>query len=140
MESLMSYLDVAPMAVSLRTRPEDFEMLHGWLHHFPSSHRFHFDPKGQISIDARCDCSLLAVQPEQRQELNEAFQQWHAAYWRPVEINREFASHFRPPNAWQRLWRRIMSRLRRALIRDDYAPVPRAVQVPVPLQAVAIQN
>ncbi len=124
----MAYLDVSPMVVSLRTRPEDFEMIHGWLHHFPSRHRFHFGPDGDVSIDARCDCSLLAIQPEQREGLNEAFQQWYAAYWRPVEINREFASHFKAPNIWQRMIRRIMSRLRRALIQDHYMPVVRNVE------------
>jgi integrase len=28
-------------------------------------------------------------------------------YWRPLQINREFASHFRKPNAWIRLFRDI---------------------------------
>jgi hypothetical protein len=58
------------------------------------------------------------VRHEQEKELHEAFQQWHVAYWRPLEINKEFASHFRRPSALQRLYRRLMSRLRRALIQD----------------------
>jgi hypothetical protein len=125
----MNYLDVSPMVASLRTRPDDFEMMHGWLRHTPSRHNFYFGPDGDVRIDARCDCSMLAVKSDQRQELRDAFQQWHAVYWRPIEINREFASHFRPPNLWQRFIRRIVVRLRRALFRYD--PPPVAAEAPI---------
>ncbi|HEY2035979.1 MAG TPA: hypothetical protein VGG96_03120 [Steroidobacteraceae bacterium] len=37
---------------------------------------------------------LLAVRPEQEREFASGFREWQNAYWRPLEINREFASHF----------------------------------------------
>jgi hypothetical protein len=116
---VMNYLDVSPMIVSLRTRPDDFEMNRGWLHHFPSRHRFKLDSDGNVRIDARCDCSILAVRGEQGKELWCAFQQWHAAYWRPLEINKEFALHFRAPNVWQRLYRGLIARMRRILAHNS---------------------
>jgi hypothetical protein len=129
----MNYLDVSPMIVSLRTRPDDFEINRGWLHHVPSRHRFKFDSEGNVRLDARCDCSLLAVKRQQGQELWIAYQEWRAAYWRPVEINKEFASHFRPPNIWQRLYRRVISRIRRAILANpmEEAPAQGALMVPV---------
>jgi hypothetical protein len=113
MEQVMSYLDISPMIASLRTRPDDFEMQRGWLHHFPSQHRFKVDKEGSVRIEAQCDCAMLAVKREQGRELWDAFQQWHAGYWRAVEINSEFALHFRTPNLWQRLYRRVVRRVRR---------------------------
>jgi hypothetical protein len=113
MEQVTSYLDLSPMIASLRTTPDDFEMQRGWLHHFPSHHRFKVDRQGTVIVEARCDCALLAVRREQGRELWDAFQQWQSAYWRIVEINREFASHFRTPSVWKRLYRRLTRRLRR---------------------------
>src|SRR5579863_8549056 len=101
----MTYLDVSPMIVALRTDPSDFEMKRGWLHHFPSRHAFKFDSEGSVRVHAACNCAMLSVRPEQTRELRDTFQQWHSSYWRPVEINREFASHFRRPNLLRRAFR-----------------------------------
>ena len=101
----MPYLDVNPMMVSLRTTPEDFDMRGGWLRHTPSRHSFKFEPTGRVQIRAECNCAFLMIRPEQERSLAESFEQWRTNYWRPLEINREFASHFRP-----------RSRIRRALL------------------------
>ncbi len=50
-------LDVAPMISALRFQPSDFEFAHGWLNHVPSRHRFQFDRKGRVTIDAPCGCA-----------------------------------------------------------------------------------
>ena len=104
-EFVMTFLDVGPMILALRTRPAEFEMDRGWLHHYPSRHRFQVDPDGNVRIETRCDCALLHVKREQGQELWNAFQTWQAAYWRPTAINRELARHFQEPSIWQRLYR-----------------------------------
>jgi hypothetical protein len=114
-EFVMSFLDVGPMIVSLRTRPADFEMDGGWLHHFPSHHRFSIDQEGNVRLDARCDCAILHIRSEQGRELWNAFQIWQSSYWWPMEINREFAQHFRSPNILQRLSRSVRLRFRRVL-------------------------
>jgi hypothetical protein len=91
----MAYLDVSPMMTSLRTMPEDFEIKEGWLHHIPSRHAFRFDPSDNVELRAQCDCSELAVRSDQSRELAAAYREWDMHYWRPLLINREFASHFR---------------------------------------------
>jgi hypothetical protein len=48
----MTYLDVSPVIVSLRTNPSDFEMKRGWLRHFPSQHEFKFDGEGNVRLYA----------------------------------------------------------------------------------------
>jgi hypothetical protein len=118
----MAYLDVSPMITALRTQASDFELSRGWLKHAPSRHRFKFDRYGNVSIDAHCDCASLSVAPEQSRELWQEFQVWREVYWRPVEINREFASHFKEPNAFQRMIRRINLAWRRAT-RDRSEPI-----------------
>ena len=90
----MTYLDVSPMMVAFRTSPEDFEMRDGWLHHIPSRHQFLFDSEGEVHLRAECNCASLLIRPAQSQELAGCYRDWHATYWRPLEINREFASHF----------------------------------------------
>lgn len=111
-EFVMSFLDLAPMIAAMRTRPADFEMDGSWLHHFPSDHRFKVDQEGNVRIDARCDCAILHVQRQQGRELWKVIQLWHSAYWRPMEINQEFAQHFRAPNIGQRLYRYVRIKLR----------------------------
>jgi hypothetical protein len=91
----MTYLDVSPMITSLRTMPEDFEIKEGWLHHIPSRHDFMFDQQGHVQIRAQCNCSFLSVKHEQSQQLFADYREWQTTYWRPLLINREFASHFR---------------------------------------------
>jgi hypothetical protein len=98
----MAYLDVSPMAIALRTAPEQFEVSHGWLHHIPSRHNFMFDGEGHVQIRAQCNCAMLSVKSEQEGELYGAYREWHADYWHPLQVNREFASHFAPPSAFRR--------------------------------------
>jgi hypothetical protein len=63
---------------------------------------------------------MLQVSLEQSEEMMAAFSAWKIIYWEPhlaqieaekraAKINREFASHFRPPGAW----RRFLARFRR---------------------------
>ena len=107
------YLDVAPMIAALRFQPSDFEYAHGWLNHVPSRHRFQFDRKGRVTIDALCGCAAMSVRPEQADELHSMFKTWRQHYWTPMEQNREFASHFKEPNGWVRLFRDIRMAWRR---------------------------
>jgi hypothetical protein len=103
----MAYLDVSPMMAALRTMPEEFELNHGWLQHIPTRHSFRFDPDGQVLLRADCNCAQMAIKAEQEKELSACFLEWQAQYWRPLQINREFASHFAPRS----LPRRILIRL-----------------------------
>ena len=112
----MQYLNVSPMMVALRTAPEEFELTDGWLHHTPSRHSFRFGPSDAVEIRAACDCALLVVQPAQQRELAECFRQWRAIYWRPVQINREFARHFVPRSWWRRILVDLTGRLHRWLL------------------------
>jgi hypothetical protein len=119
-----SSLDVGPMISALRFQPSDFEYAHGWLNHVPSRHRFQFDRKGRVTIDAFCGCASLSVNPEQADELHSTFTTWRQNYWQPVEINREFASHFAEPNAWVRLFRDIRMAWRRFCRQADPVTIP----------------
>ena len=116
-EQRMRYLDVSPMISALRFQPTDFEYARGWLRHVPSRHAFRFDRKGGVTIEAQCGCAGLNVRQEQADDLFATFNAWRENYWRPLETDREFASHFCKPNAWVRLfrdtrmaWRRFRSR------------------------------
>jgi hypothetical protein len=115
----MNYLDVSPLVTALRTSPDTFEFTGGSLHHIPSRHRFKFDSNGGVRLHAQCSCSFLSIRKEQEMGLYEAFQQWRASYWRPIEINREFASHFDPPPAWRRFLIELTARLHRFLLRQQ---------------------
>jgi hypothetical protein len=117
----MAYLNVTPMAVALRESANDFEMDRGWLHHFPSHHRFKIRKNGKVTLQARCDCSYLMVSQEQGLELRDAFHEWYEAYWRPIEINREFAAHFDKPSIAGQFLRMLVRSLHRILYR--YGPV-----------------
>ncbi len=90
----MSYLDVAPLITALRDTPEEFELAGGWLRHVRSWHSFRIGPQDRVEIRAVCDCVLLSVRPQQEREFAGGFREWQSAYWRPLQINREFASHF----------------------------------------------
>jgi len=118
------FLDVRPMISALQFQPTDFELSHGWLKHVPSRHRFKFDSKGRVTIDARCDCAGQAVSREQGEQLYRAFTAWQQFYWRPHAIDREFASHFERPNAWVRLFRDIRMAWRRFRRREEPATLP----------------
>jgi hypothetical protein len=116
----MAYLDLSPMLQAMRVRPSEFEMQGAYLHHVPSHHLLNFDTSGHARVHARCDCAMLDVSRDQSEEMKAAMSAWKVVYWEPhlaqieaekraAEINREFASHFRPPNAW----RRFLARFRR---------------------------
>ena len=127
----MAYLDVSPMITALRSNPEQFEHVRGRLRHLPSRHDFHFRPDGRVTIGARCNCSALAITYDQQAALTEAYKKWRSEYWRPIEINREFASHFRPPSYVRSVLIQLTGKLHRALIsgreqhyHDDEAVVP----------------
>ena len=116
-EQRMRFLDVSPMISALRFQPTDFEYARGWLRHVPSRHAFRFDRKGGVTIEAQCGCAGLKVRQEQADDLFATYNAWRENYWRQLETDREFASHFRKPNAWVRLlrdirmaWRRFRSR------------------------------
>ncbi len=94
----MSYLDVSPMISALQSCPGAFEFSRGELHHIPSHHRFSFDAQHRVRVDAHCGCAFLRVRTDQEHDLYQAFCDWRASFWRPIEINREFASHFAPPS------------------------------------------
>lgn len=102
----MSYLDVNPMMETMRTRPEDFSLRGKWLLHRSSFHAFAFDRSGKVQIRAACECAYMQVKPEQERALYDCFRVWEASYWRPLRVNREFASHFR-----HRSWRGVLIRL-----------------------------
>jgi hypothetical protein len=107
------FLDVSPLIAALRSEPSDFEFKGARLLHAPTRHSFQFDRMGNMTIDADCGCSGMAVRAEQRQELFAAFNDWREEYWQPLERNRAFASHFRAPNAWVRLFRDVRMAWRR---------------------------
>ncbi|MDB6088881.1 MAG: hypothetical protein JWN85_1665 [Gammaproteobacteria bacterium] len=90
----MPYLDISPMINALRTTPDEFEVVDGWLTHTRSSHSFRFDLNDGVELQAACNCTLLAIRPEQRRELAKCFREWESSNWRSLQINREFASHF----------------------------------------------
>jgi hypothetical protein len=99
----MAYLNVSPMISALREQPDAFCFESGELHHIPSRHRFLFDSRRHVTIDANCGCSLLHTSKDQEIALYDAYQEWRTNYWRAIEINREFAAHFAPPTrlrAW----------------------------------------
>ena len=114
----MAYLDVSPMTAALRTTPDEFEMDHGWLHHIPSRHKVVFGPEGRVRLMAECDCALLTVKPEQERGLVTAFEDWRLNYWRAIEINREFAAHFRRRPLMLRLLIKATGGLHRWLLRS----------------------
>jgi hypothetical protein len=128
----MTYLDVSPMITALQRDPSDFGMQRGWLHHYPSRHAFKFDRDGKVRLHAYCDCAMLSIRQEQSLELWDAYRQWYASYWRPVEINKEFAAHFREPNAVVRLLRRASANIRRRWLHR--AETETAVETMVPAE------
>lgn len=124
------YLELAPAITALRSRPEEFEFSHNSLHHLPSRHRFRFESEDDLRIEAMCDCSLLQARPEQAKAFRQAYRDWRASYWQPLEINREFAAHFEAAP----LWRRAAIWLLRRLI--ALPPAKAAAPKTAPLQPV----
>jgi hypothetical protein len=126
----MTYLELAPAISAIRSRPEEFEFSNKTLHHLASRHRFRFLSDDEVEIYAACDCSTLRASPEQARAFHAAYREWHSSYWRPLEINREFASHFAPP-AW---WRRAAIWLLRRLLSQPQTA--KSLETPLPLQPI----
>ena len=117
----MTYLELSPAITALRSRPEEFELRDNALHHLGSRHSFRFLRDDEVRIEAFCGCAQLRASREQSRTLHEAFQNWRAAYWQPLQINREFAGHFEEPG----LVRRTLMALLRYLI--AWRPAAKAV-------------
>jgi hypothetical protein len=124
------------MIVSLRTSPSEFEIDRGWLTHVPSRHNFRFDPEGNVTLLAHCDCAALTIREEQSRELATAFEEWRSTYWRVVEINREFAAHFRRPGIWGRWWRALVARIRLIILDPALEQSHAAVTVPIRVRSL----
>jgi len=131
----MAYLDLAPAITTIRSRPEDFEFSNNTLHHLSSRHRFRFSSDGDVQVDAACDCSMLRISREQGKAFHAAYREWYATYWRPIEINREFASHFCPPSLWQRLAMRFL----KYLLSRPRSTKPASAQVSLLEQSVGLK-
>jgi len=116
----MAYLDVSPMMVAFRTSPEDFEIRDGWLHHIPSRHQFLFGPDDKVQLVAECNCASLSIKPDQSQALAGCYREWQATYWRPLEINKEFASHFHH-SALRKMLIHFTAWLHRRLLENSHA-------------------
>ena len=112
----MVFLNVSPMIAALRETPDEFELTGGWLNHIRSRHSFRFGPTDDVEISAACDCALLTVRPEQKRELAIGYQEWKSNYWQPLQINREFASHFSRRPVWQQMLILLTGRLHRWLL------------------------
>jgi hypothetical protein len=113
----MLYLDISPMITALRTTPDEFELVEGWLNHTRSSHGVRFDPNDDVELRAACNCTLLPIRPEQRRDLADCFREWESSYWRPLQINREFASHFLRKPGLRQMMIVLTSRLHHWLLR-----------------------
>jgi len=128
------HLDVAPMILALQFQPADFEYKGGQLRHVPSRHEFLFDRSGRVTIDALCGCAGRSISREQGEQLFNAFKSWKEFYWRPLEIDREFASHFRRPNRWVRLYREMRMAWLRFTGRADLISLPAEAMTAVPAE------
>jgi hypothetical protein len=129
------FLDVEPMISALQFQPTDFELSRGgWLTHVPSRHRFKFDAKGNIVIDAHCNCANRSVSAEQGQQLFQTFVSWRESYWQPLRTDREFASHFKRPTAWIRLVRDVRMAWRRFYRREESVALPAQTLTSVPAE------
>jgi hypothetical protein len=85
------------------------------LHHIPSRHSVQFDHEGNVTLSADCDCSVLPIRRGQNAELWQAVREWQVSYWRPLQINREFASHFRERSVIRRFLIQLTGRMHHAL-------------------------
>jgi hypothetical protein len=128
----MAYLELAPVITALRSRPEEFEFSGSALHHVPSRHRFRFVNDDEIEIHAECDCATLRASPAQARDFQTAYREWHSSYWRPLEINREFASHFAP--VW---WRQAVIWLLRHLLSQPQRGKAAHVEAALPFRPIS---
>jgi|SRR5437867_3154635 len=126
----MTYLELSPAINALRARPGEFELRDDTLHHLGSRHSFRFLSDDEVRIEALCGCSQLRASREQSRILHEEFRKWRATYWQPLQINREFASHFEPPG----LVRSMLMALLRYLIAWRPEPKARPIEQPIPVR------
>jgi hypothetical protein len=112
-------LDMAPMIDALKFQPSDFELKSGWLVHVPSRHRYRFDRRGMVTIDAHCGCAALSARSDQQADLATAFRDWRSGYWAVVETNRDFAGHFAPVGRVRRFARDVRMAFRRLVRRTE---------------------
>jgi len=129
----MVYLDLGPAITAIRARPEEFEFSGNTLHHPRSRHSFDFLSDGDVRVRADCDCSTLQTSSEQSKVFQAAYREWHTTYWRALEINREFASHFEPPG----LWRRLGVRLLTYLLSRPSSTSPASMKSALPLHSIS---
>lgn len=129
-----SDIDVSPMIEALKYQPTDFEFAKGTLIHVPSRHRFRFDQKGHVKIEAPCNCSGRPVRSDLSEPLFQAFKVWRQYYWEPIHLNREFARHFETPGAWTRLFRDLSTAWRR------FRRLERVVTLPAEAVALCSQK
>lgn len=116
----MTHLDVSPMIRALQHAPSEFELVSGWLNHVPSGHSFRFHEGDQVEVSAACNCALLVPTSEGEKELSKGFREWEHAYWQPLQINRQFASHFYKSGP-RRVLIALTERLHRWLLRPPRA-------------------
>jgi hypothetical protein len=118
------------MIAALRETPDEFELAGGWLNHIRSRHSFRFGSNDEVELSAECNCALLAVRPEQKRELAMGYQEWESNYWRPLQINREFASHFSRRSVLHQKLILLTGRLHRWLLcrQRGHGPAGRLVQ------------
>jgi hypothetical protein len=127
-DPVMIYLDLGPAITAIRARPEEFEFSGDTLYHPRSRHSFCFLNNGDVQVHANCDCSTLPTSNEQSKIFQAAYEKWHTTYWRPLEINREFASHFQPPG----FWRRLVVKLLTYLLSRPSSPPPSSIKSVLP--------
>ncbi len=120
----MACLDLSPAITAIRARPEEFEFAGNSLHHIPSNHKFYFQNDGNVDVVADCGCSSLQTSRAQGEAFHTAYKDWLATYWHPVQINRQFASHFETPNLWRRL---LLKLLKYLLTQRPHQPVKAVV-------------
>ena len=95
---------------------------------------FLFDRSGRVTIDALCGCAGRSISREQGEQLFNAFKSWKEFDWPPLEMDREFASHFRRPNRWVRLYREMRMAWLRFTGRADLISLPAEAMTAVPAE------
>lgn len=58
----------------------------------------------------------MAVKTEREPQLYESYCDWQISYWHPLQMNREFASHFQPRSRFRKLLINLVGRLLRRLL------------------------
>jgi hypothetical protein len=126
------YLEATPTITALRETPEAFEFKGDWVRHIPSNHEFKFDEgAGSVQLRAACSCTHLQIRDWQQRELADAFKLWRDEYWRPLLINREFASHFAARSPWRKALVNFTAWLHQLALRPETTTQPEHAGQPV---------